>query len=139
VSTRMSQLRPECRLRVTPNSRISAVRFLASAEPTAVLAATHSPHHDGRVDRSAQATFAFPNDITAEIECDMQMPWRLGIIPRWPNIHVTVQLEGGEASLDIFPAPYIYHSVTVTPKNGKKRVEKVYKPKEGAGEVWWTT
>ncbi|KAF8500528.1 NAD(P)-binding protein [Gautieria morchelliformis] len=111
---------------------ISAVRFLASAEPTSVLTATHTPHRDRRIDRGAQATFAFPNDVTAEIECDMQVPWRLGIIPRWPNIHTT-------ASLDLFPALHIYHSVTVTPKDGKKRVEKAYKPKEGAGEDWWTT
>ncbi|KAF8522982.1 NAD(P)-binding protein [Gautieria morchelliformis] len=97
---------------------ISAVRFLASAEPTSVLTATHTPHRDRRIDRGAQATFAFPNDVTAEIECDMQVPWRLGIIPRWPNIHTTRYCN---------------------PKDGKKRVEKAYKPKEGAGEDWWTT
>ena len=119
--------------------RISAVRAIAAAEPTSVLTATHSAHRDAKIDRCAHATFAFPNDITAEIECDLQMPWRLGILPRWPNIHITVQLEGGEASLDIFPAPYIYHNITVTPKNGEKWIKKAYKPKEGKGEEWWST
>ena len=140
MSTRTLQFHPTSGYRaLTPISRISAVRFIASAEPTSVLTAIHTAHRDAKVDRGSQATFAFPNDIIADINCDLQTPWRLGIIPRWPNIHITVQLEGGDVFLNYFPAPYIYHRITVIPKDGKTRTEKVYKPKEGKGEEWWTT
>ncbi|KAF8518951.1 NAD(P)-binding protein [Hysterangium stoloniferum] len=119
---------------------ISAVRSVLSSEPTEVLSATHRPHPgDRRVDSATDAALAFSNGTTAEIGCDLQMPWRFSIIPKWPVLHITVQLEGGEVSMFNFPGAYIYHSITVTSKEGKKRVETAYKPKNGKGEVWWTT
>jgi len=119
---------------------ISAVRSVLSSEPTEVLSATHKAHPgDKRVDGATDAALAFSNGMTAEIGCDLQMSWYFAIVPKWPVLHITVQLEGGEISMFNFPAPQIYHSITVTPKEGKQRVEKAYKPKHGKGEEWWTT
>jgi len=119
---------------------ISAVRAITSTEPTSVITATHVPHpRDDKIDRAVHATLAFPNDVIAEINGDLQVPWRFGIIPKWPRVFITIELEGGEVQLYNFPGPYLYHSITVTPKSGKRRVEKAYKPKEGKGEEWWTT
>lgn len=91
------------------------------------------------VDRAVDVVFAFPNDITAEIGCDLQLPLYFGFIPQWPLNYIEVQLEGGEVSLSNFPAPYIFHSITVKPKSGKKRTEVAYKYEDGRGEEWWTT
>lgn len=91
------------------------------------------------VDRAVDVVFAFPNDITAEIGCDLQLPPYFGFIPQWPLNYIEVQLEGGEVSLSNFPAPYIFHSITVKPKSGKKRTEVAYKYEDGRGEEWWTT
>ncbi|KAF8586323.1 NAD(P)-binding protein [Ramaria rubella] len=118
---------------------ILAVRTILSAEPTSVLTANHKSHLDPNIDRMVQATFTFPNDVTADIFCDLQMPWYLGIIPPWPKLHITVQLEGGQVCLYNFPGAHFINSITITPKDGKKRVERIYKPKEGKGEDWWTT
>ncbi|KAF8586326.1 NAD(P)-binding protein [Ramaria rubella] len=118
---------------------VSAMRTVVSAEPTSVLTATHISHLDPKVDRSVRAVYTFPNDVTAEMLCDLQEPWYLGFIPRLYKIYVTVQLEGGEVTYDNFAGPHLYNSITVTPKSGKKRVERVYKPREGKGEEWWTS
>ena len=110
-----------------------------SAEPTSVLTASHSAHHDPRVDRGVRATFTFPNDITAELACDLEIPWYMGVLPSKPLVHVTVQLEGGEVSLYNFVGAHLFHSLTVRPREGTTRVEKVYKPADGKGEEWWTS
>ncbi|KIJ47889.1 hypothetical protein M422DRAFT_28689 [Sphaerobolus stellatus SS14] len=118
---------------------VSAVRNLIGSEPVSVITATHDAHIDPKIDRGVRATLEFPNDITAEVHSDLGIPWRMGIIPRWRHIHITVKLEGGEVSLSNFPGAWIYHTITITPKKGPKRTEKAYTLKGGKGEQWWTT
>lgn len=119
------------------------MRNITGSEPIRVLSATCESHPDPKIDceidRGTTAVFEFPNDVTCEIQCDLKSPWRFGFIPPMPDVHITVQMEGGEAKLFNFIGPWIYHYISVAPKGGKKRTEKVYAPKEGKGEYWWTT
>ncbi|EJD42076.1 NAD(P)-binding protein [Auricularia subglabra TFB-10046 SS5] len=115
---------------------LSFVRFVLDADPTQVLSAHASPFpgDPARVDAGTVASLAFPNDVVADIECHLAMPPRLGIVPRMFKLGAVVRGEKGEARVFNYVLPTAYHYITV---NG--RTEKVYKPKDGKGEEWWST
>ncbi|KAJ8509402.1 hypothetical protein ONZ45_g8427 [Pleurotus djamor] len=134
---------------------INCIRYLSGANPTSVIAASAIPfapvdpalkESSKNVDRRTTATFAIPSssgssDITASIFCDLRLPNTLGFIPQIPKVSAKVVCEGGEIELFNFAMPTLYHSITVTKKDGSKRVEKVYTftGGNGKGEAWWTT
>lgn len=84
---------------------------------------------------------AFPNSVLADITCDLKLPSWLGVIPPIPKFSVVVRLEGGEITLTNFVMPTLWHSIRVTPKQGKARTEKAYTFSSGSlkGEDWWST
>lgn len=96
--------------------------------------ATPFPGDAARVDAGLVASLAFPEDVVADIECSLAMAPRLGFVPRMFKLGATIRGEKGEAHVFNFVLPTPYHYITV---NG--RTEKVYKPKEGKGEEWWST
>lgn len=130
---------------------ISSVRYLASADPISVLTATSSfygslPAANEPIDTGTRATLAFPNDVTASINCDFDVPWRFGFIPRVPDLTVNVECERGSVELFNFIAPVLYHWIRVRTDDPsgkgktKERIEKTYKFQNGEkGEEWWTT
>jgi predicted dehydrogenase len=132
---------------------LSVIRFLARSAPTSVLSATSSVYPSPSstqqlVDLGTNATLSFPNDVTATLNCDFRQPgWGLfGLIPRMPDIKLTVKCENGEVELYNYVAPVLYHWIRVRvqdpSRKGKvnERVEKVYKFENGSkGEDWWTT
>ncbi|EIN09630.1 NAD(P)-binding protein [Punctularia strigosozonata HHB-11173 SS5] len=123
---------------------LSAVRFLAGTDPVSVLSAEADirPPAAGLVDKGMTATFAFPNDVTASIKCHYGTPSALGFIPRLPELTIKVECEGGELTLTNFIAPMVWHSITVSKREGRGRVtrtEKAYTLEGGKGEPWWTT
>ena len=70
------------------------------------------------------------------------VPHRFGIIPRLEGVFVHVVCEQGVVHMINFPAPVIYHYITVTPHVGKKRTEKAYSFLPGSsakGEEWWSS
>lgn len=72
----------------------------------------------------------------------MMVPHRFGIIPRLEGVFVHVVCEQGVVHMINFPAPVIYHYITVTPHVGKKRTEKAYSFLPGSsakGEEWWSS
>lgn len=118
-----------------PGYPLSALRYLASANPTAVLSATSEPAPSSldpgrRVDMATTASLSFPNDVTAMIHCDFAIPsWGpFNLIPSLPDVKVKVDCEGGSVELWNFPLSAYYHSITVIVKDDKgrssKRVEK---------------
>ena len=61
-----------------------------------------------------------------------------------PQMSLTVTCEGGDLKMYNFILQMLYHYIEVSPKDrkeGKARVEKVYKPTEEGwkGENWWGT
>ncbi|GLB41844.1 putative oxidoreductase family, NAD-binding Rossmann fold [Lyophyllum shimeji] len=130
---------------------INFIQYLSSSNPVSVLSATHALHvppsapkdFKPTVDRGTTASLALPNNATASLKADLSMPFRFGLIPPMPQVRGTVTCEGGEIELFNFVMPTLYHSLKVTPKQGKARVEKVYSfadaKMEGKGEAWWTT
>ncbi|KAF9258278.1 NAD(P)-binding protein, partial [Marasmius fiardii PR-910] len=133
---------------------ISCIRYLAGANPTQVLTSTYElhkpktapPNYDSKVDRMTLATFAFPNDVTGSIGADLSMPFKWKIIPPMPRTSAIVECEQGSIELFNYILPTLYHSITITKREGKKkktRTEKAYKPSdvgmEGKGEDWWLT
>lgn len=81
--------------------------------------------------------------------CNLRMPPSYGFIPKFPDIKVRVECEGGEVELFNYLQPTLYHYIEVAVREEgsgtgrKKRVEKVYSPRdakmEWKGEDWWTT
>ncbi|KAF5364707.1 hypothetical protein D9758_005524 [Tetrapyrgos nigripes] len=125
---------------------LSCLRYLGAGNPTQVLSATAIPSYDPQVDRGMTATLALPNDIIGTITSDMGTPWNWNIIPSSPQVLSTVECEGGSVSLLNYVSPTLYHTITVSKKNGTgtvTRAEKVYTfsdgKMEGKGEEWWLT
>ncbi|KAK1230606.1 hypothetical protein PQX77_006301 [Marasmius sp. AFHP31] len=132
---------------------ISCLRYLAGSSPSEVVSATSELHrpkssshtaHKDKVDRKTLAVFAFPNDVTGTIEVDLSTPYRF--IPPFPKVAAIVECESGRLEIQNFVNPTLYHSITVTKRDGKKtttRTEKVYKPSDAGldwkGEDWWLT
>ena len=52
---------------------------------------------------------------------------------------VTVELEGGTVEFSGYPLPHGLSAISVKPKKGKARTEKVYKHKDGTGQEWWSS
>lgn len=86
--------------------------------------------------------FSFPDSISGETYADFAMPGfgPFGLFPRKLQFGVYLTLEGGEINLTNFALPHVWHTITIVPKKGKTRIEKVYKPVEGdkPGELWWS-
>ncbi|EIN09608.1 NAD(P)-binding protein [Punctularia strigosozonata HHB-11173 SS5] len=123
---------------------LSAVRFFASNNPVSVLSAEAHviPPAADLVDKGMSATLAFPNDVAASIRCHFGMPPAYGFIPRMPVLSLKAECEGGELTLSNFVLPTLWHSITVSKREGRGRVtrtEKAYTFKDGIGEPWWTT
>ncbi|KAJ7091542.1 NAD(P)-binding protein [Mycena belliarum] len=116
---------------------ISAMRYFAGGDPTSVLSAAHELDSP-QVDRQTSATLALPGGVTGDIFCDLGMPPYLKLIPRLPRLGAVIECEGGRIAIVNYVMPTIYHSITVTPQNGKRRVEKVY-TFPTLGEPWWTS
>ena len=125
---------------------LAAIRYFAEADgPLEVTRATATPHpaDPARIDRGMHASFALPGDVSADLYCDFGMPgWGpFGLLPRLPKQLVTLRLEGGTVEFFGFPIPHGYHYITVRPRDGRARTEKVYKRPGGDGtdKEWWST
>ncbi|KAJ3523115.1 hypothetical protein NMY22_g11593 [Coprinellus aureogranulatus] len=128
---------------------MNCIRYLSSSNPTAILDVSHRVHQPSKapssyvanIDEKTVASLALPNDATAKLTCDLREPKILGFIPRIPKLDALVECEGGKIELYNFVLPSMYHTITVTPRNGRARKEKVYTFKEGPlkGEPWWET
>ncbi|KIP03770.1 hypothetical protein PHLGIDRAFT_121300, partial [Phlebiopsis gigantea 11061_1 CR5-6] len=125
---------------------LAAIRFFADApgalEVTHAAATPHAADR-ARVDRGMRAAFALPGtDATAELYCDFAMPgWGpLALLPRLPKQRVTLRMEGGTVEFYGFPIPHVYHYITIAPREGRARTEKVYRrPGGGEDQEWWST
>ncbi|PCH39026.1 NAD(P)-binding protein [Wolfiporia cocos MD-104 SS10] len=120
-----------------------ALRYFTSSDPVNVTKATAIGHaaDPARVDRAMYAQFQFPSSVEGETFCDFSMPnWGpFGLFPRMIKWDVVIECERGTVEFFNFPMPHMYHSITVKPHSGQKRVEKSYKFKSGPGEEWWST
>lgn len=101
-----------------------------------------------------------PGEVKATLTADLAQPKLFGLIPPLPRSPaITLQTEGAEIVFDNFMAPWLSHSVTVTPvtrdpashkilKRGKRKTLKQFKggplwdrelADRGGGEEWWST
>jgi hypothetical protein len=55
-----------------------------------------------------------------------------------PDLVIEAVCEHGSIKLSNFVAATHFHNITIT-KGKDGRIEKVYKPADGKGDVWWTT
>ncbi|PPQ99845.1 hypothetical protein CVT26_009342 [Gymnopilus dilepis] len=125
---------------------MNSIRYFSSSNPTSVEEASYEAYQPRaatsdyikNVDRRMEVKLKL-GGIKATGRCDLSMPNIFGIIPRFPQIRVLVQGDKGSVDFFNFVLPTVYHSITVKTEGGKKRVEKVYKAKEGKGDEWWTT
>ncbi|KAF9006041.1 NAD(P)-binding protein [Cyathus striatus] len=100
---------------------MNCIRYLSSSNPTSVLTAEHIAHtprsapsgFKPNVDRGTSASFAMGKDVTADIACDLGVPYQYGLIPTIPKVTAIA------------------------------RTKKVYTFADGGmagkGEEWWTT
>ena len=115
-------------------------RYITSADPVEITEATSSPYaKDSRIDRAMVTKFAFPSGVTAETLVDIAIPPSFGFIPTPPRNSLTVKCEHGEIKYLGAAMPHLFHSINVKPSKGPSRTEKVYKPKDGPGEEWWSS
>jgi len=79
--------------------------------------------------------------VLAELEYDLAIPWMFGLIPALPELGLRAICEKGEAAISNFPAPHLFHAITVLETGKAKCTEQVYKPTgaDDVGEEWWTT
>ncbi|KAJ7634726.1 NAD(P)-binding protein [Roridomyces roridus] len=123
---------------------VSILRYLASSNPTEVLTAKAVPYstrpEHKQVDKMFWATLSLQPEIIGELHANLDESKIFGFIPRFPTISAKVQCEKGTVEMFNFLAPSIYHSIAVSPKGKRRRVEKAYTFKGVAkGEAWWTT
>ncbi|KAJ7929022.1 NAD(P)-binding protein [Mycena leptocephala] len=123
---------------------VNVLRYLSSANPTAVLTAKAVPYSSRpehkQVDKMFWATLALEKDIIGELHSNLSEPKLFGIIPRIPKLSAIIQCEGGSIQIFNFLIPDYYHSITVSPSGERRRVESAYSFKGAAkGEDWWTT
>ncbi|KAH8111016.1 NAD-binding protein [Phellopilus nigrolimitatus] len=127
---------------------LAMVRYVTSAEPTSIMSAQAdvfpNPRDDPskrNIDTGTSASLTFPNDVTASIECHaLWHGWGpFGLFPRVPDMKFVATCEGGTVELFNYVMPHSYHSITVTPSRGKRRVEKAYTYADGLGEDWWSS
>ncbi|EIW57561.1 NAD-P-binding protein [Trametes versicolor FP-101664 SS1] len=122
---------------------LTAVRYVTGADTAAleVTSATAVGHvsDPARIDRAMHATYALPDSVTAETFADLSAPgWGpFGLIPRWPQIGLSVALEGGDVEVFNPLDPGVYHHIRVKPKRGQSRTEKHYRYADGRGEKNW--
>jgi hypothetical protein len=125
---------------------MNCIQYLSSSIPTSVTDASYEGYRPRdapasyvpNVDRKAIATLALNNGATGQLTVDLSTPPKFGILP---NYSMSAKVEGSIGSIEMsnFVMPSLLHSITVKIKGGHSRTEKVYKPKEGKGEEWWTT
>ncbi|KAJ7115827.1 hypothetical protein C8R44DRAFT_215019 [Mycena epipterygia] len=123
---------------------VNVLRYLASANPTAVLTARAIPYSSRpehkQVDKMFWATLSLERDIIGSLHANLSEPKLFGIIPRIPELTASVQCEGGSVEIFNFLVPSYYHSITGSPAGKPRRVEKAYSFEGAArGEDWWTT
>lgn len=119
---------------------------MSSSIPESVTDASYQPYVPKNapsdvipnVDRQATATLALRNGATASLDVDLSAPAKYGVLPNF-TLNFKVEGENGSVEMSNFIMPTLLHSITVKLKDGKSRTEKVYKPKDGEGEDWWTT
>ncbi|KZT02244.1 NAD-binding protein [Laetiporus sulphureus 93-53] len=122
--------------------------YALSSELTGIVQAhadrlSDDPNADtSKIDLRTTATLAFPSDITSSVDADWHKPryGPFGLLMGMPEASLTCVMEGGEVRLSNYVFPNIWHSLSVTPKGGKKQMEYAYafegSPKE---QQYWST
>lgn len=115
------------------------MRFLTSREPSIQWAsATCRPGLD-KIDKKVEACLSF-GDIPARTTTDSCMdgwgPFQL--LPQWIKMVLRVECDQGVVEFSNYVLPHLYHSITVSAKEGESWSEAAYKPNEGKGEEWWS-
>ncbi|KAJ7504193.1 NAD(P)-binding protein [Mycena galericulata] len=104
-----------------------ALMDMGCTDPTEVLSVEHELKAP-KVDRNTTAKLALPGGATtATLAC------------RTTSVmDAVIECESGRIEVKNYIMPTLYHSITVTPTGGKKRVEKAY-TFPNLGQPWWTT
>lgn len=114
------------------------MRFILGANTDTVTSAKPVLHPKATdCDKAMTAEIEFPGSVKGNLSIALQMDPRLGFIPRFPNTYIKVYGEKGEAYLNNFIAPSLYHAITVK-ANGKTRTEKAYTFAD-LGKPYWLT
>lgn len=117
---------------------INYMRFLSASEPT--VQSAEAICRSENVDRRMETELLFRDSIPATVIVDLSLdgwgPFKL--LPQWVKIALRVECEKGSVEIWNYPLPSLWHSITVKTQDGRRRVEKVYKPTQGKGEEWWS-
>ncbi|PCH35354.1 NAD(P)-binding protein [Wolfiporia cocos MD-104 SS10] len=119
---------------------LNVMCYLTSSNPTVECARAICRPKSTQVDRRMETRLIFADTIPATIIVDHALegwgPFRL--LPRWVKITLKVECEGGTLEIWNYPLPSLWHTITVTPKRGRRRVERCYKRQGDRGEEWWS-
>ncbi|GBE87442.1 Probable D-xylose 1-dehydrogenase (NADP(+)) [Sparassis crispa] len=119
---------------------INCLRFLASSNPT--VESAESINLSDTIDRRVEAHLTFPGAVTATVITDGALDsWGpLKLFPHFIAFHAKVECEHGSVEVSNYIIASMWHSIKVSPKGGKVRVEKAYEPPAGTGkgEDWWS-
>lgn len=117
---------------------INYMRYLSSSEPT--VQSAEAVCRSENVDKRMETQLLFGDSLPATIIVDFSLegwgPFKL--IPQWLKLALRVECENGSVEIWNYPLPSLWHSITITTRDGKRRVEKAYKPQEGKGKEWWS-
>ncbi|PCH36040.1 hypothetical protein WOLCODRAFT_20303 [Wolfiporia cocos MD-104 SS10] len=102
-------------------------RMLALAAEKTWSFLKHGSRSMGRPAQQAQLTFANTIPVTIIADHALEGWGPLGLLPQW--VKITLKAEYMELSL-------AFSTITVIPKQGKRRVEKCYKRQGDRGEEW---
>ncbi|KAJ3490933.1 hypothetical protein NLI96_g1063 [Meripilus lineatus] len=132
---------------------MNCLRYLSGANPLEVISASSEvyPNDPTRtlIDTGTTATLSFPSSVVGTLTCNLRQSPSYGVIPKFPSIRAKVECEGGEIEVYNYVAPFLYHYIQVSVRDGqggkgrKKRIEKIYNPQDAKfdwkGEDWWST
>lgn len=138
---------------VTTGYTMNCLRYLSGANPLEVISASSEvyPNDPTRtlIDTGTTATLSFPSSVVGTLTCNLRQSPSYGVIPKFPSIRAKVECEGGEIEVYNYVAPFLYHYIQVSVRDGqggkgrKKRIEKIYNPQDAKfdwkGEDWWST
>lgn len=135
--------------RLSEEYPLSAMRLILGTNKETVASAKAIPYPQAtHTDKAMTAELEFPTEdgndnIKGKLSIDLQVKPSYGFIPELPFGHVRVFGEMGDAELENFQFPSLYHIITGSTKpiaGGKeeRRTETAYTFKD-RGEPHWTT
>lgn len=132
---------------------MSAANFICGSKDAKVTVTSAKPRiskFDKNIDEAMDTTLEFASAdgedgvIKAATHGDLNPSKLLGVLPRyWDAVpSFTIELDRATLHLDNFVGPHMNHSISIQPKEGKKKTVSAYQGGSAwgdRGQRWWTS